>query len=109
MTADELETERTALLAALYAGEPMTPDLTERIAAVGAADLAQPRTPFEEALAEVLAETVALSDRTLPPGLDVRIVGEVLEVLSRGEVIATVSRAGLAERADQIAAEHRQH
>ena len=105
MTAEEVEQERAALLAELDADRPLTADRKGRIAEVMAADLARPRSPFDQALAEVLGETVALADRTFPPGLNVRITGEVIEVLSAGEVIATVSRRALAERADQIEAE----
>jgi hypothetical protein len=104
MTADELEQERADLLAAIDAGEPLTAEIRDRIAAVAEADLATPPSPFEEALAEVLAETVALSDRTLPPGLAIRSDGGTIEVLSRGDVVATVSGSALAERAAQIAA-----
>jgi hypothetical protein len=105
MTPEEIEQERAALLAELEADGPLTEDQKRRIAAVAAADAAQPRTPFEEALAEFLGETVALSDRTLPPDLDTRVVGETVEVLSRGAVIGTVNRQALADREAEIAAE----
>lgn len=103
MTPDELEQERAELLAIL-ATEAMTDDLRRRIAAVAAADAAQPRTAFEQAMFEVLQETVALLDRTLPPGLDVRRNGEMIEVVSGGQVVGTVNRSALLEREAQIAA-----
>ena len=102
MTPDELETERAALIAKIEAREPLSDDDRKRMAAVVAQDLARPRAPIEEAFAEVLAESVALSDRGYEPGLDWRVVGPNVEILSRGEVVATVSRAGLLERADEI-------
>ena len=79
----------------------MTPDEIEQ----ERADRAEPWTPFEQALAEVLQETVALSDRTLPPGLDMRLAGETVEILSRGAVVGTVNRRALADREAQIVAE----
>jgi len=105
MTPDELEQERADLLAEIESGRPLTDELKRRIAAVAEVDGAQPRTPFEQALAEVLQETVALSDRTLPPGLDTRVVGETVEILSRGAVVATVNRRALADREAEIVAE----
>jgi hypothetical protein len=101
---DELEQERADLLAAIDSGQPITQELADRIGAVAAADAARPRPPIIQALAEILDETVSLADGTLPPGLDIVVVGETIQVLSRGRGIATVSRQALAERADQIAA-----
>jgi hypothetical protein len=75
MTADELEQERADLLDAIEAGEPLTPEMRDRIAAVAEADSAHPPSPFEEAMHEILAEIAVLSDRTLPPGLAIRSDG----------------------------------
>jgi predicted transcriptional regulator len=108
MTPEELEQERAELLAALDSPEPLTDDLKRRIAALAAADAARPRTALEEALAEFLGETVALTDRgTLPPGLNTRVAGETVEILSRGDVIATVGRQALADRAAEIEIDRR--
>jgi hypothetical protein len=63
-----------------------------------------PGWAINEALFEVLSEMVALADRTLPPGLNIRFDGDWIEVLSRGEVIGKVSHSGLLERAADIAA-----
>ena len=81
----------------------MTPNEIE----IERADRAEPWTPFEQALAEVLQETVALSDRALPPGLDMRLAGETVEILSRGAVVGTVNRQALADRAAQIEIDRR--
>jgi len=105
MTPDELEQERADLLAEIEADRPLTEEQKRRMAAVAEVDRAQPRTPFEQALAEVLQETVALSDRALPPGLDMRLAGETAEILSRGAVVGTVNRRALADREAQIVAE----
>ncbi len=99
MTEDELDKD---LSAAIDSDQPLTEEQKQRIAAWAAAAAAQPRTPLEQALAEVLAETVALADRTFPPGLNIRVAGETIEVLSRGELIATVSRSDLLARAAEI-------
>jgi hypothetical protein len=107
MTPDEREEERAALLAELDTPGPLTEDQKRRIADLAAADAAEPLTPFEEALHEVLQETVALSDRTLAPGLNFRLVGEVIEVLSHGEVVGTVNRQAVADREAQIVAGRR--
>lgn len=80
MTIDERERERDALLAEVRSGRPVSAEVKRRIAALAAADLAQPLDPLGEAFVEVLAETVALSDRTLPPGLDVRVTGDIVEI-----------------------------
>jgi hypothetical protein len=106
MTDDELETERAALEAELNKHEPLSDEVKRRIADLAAEMATRPRTPYDEALYEALQEMVALSDRDLPPGLDVRLAGDDgLEVLSRGEVIGTLSRSALAEREAQIAAD----
>ena len=108
MTPDELEQERADLLAEIESGRPLTDELKRRIAALAAADAARPRTALEEALAEFLGETVALSDRgTLPPGLDSRVVGETVEITTRGAVVGTVNRQALADRAAQIEIDRR--
>jgi hypothetical protein len=108
MTPDEIEQERADLLAEIEADGPLTEDQKRRIAAVAAADAAQPWTALEEALAEFLGETVALSDRgTLPPGLDSRVVGETVEITTRGAVVGTVNRQALADRAAQIEIDRR--
>jgi len=80
-----------------------------RLAAYAAAVAAQPKEPIEQALQEILVETIANLDRTLPPGLNIRWRGDAIDVLSRGEVVATVSHTGLLERAAQIAAERRRN
>jgi hypothetical protein len=55
------------------------------------------------ALSEFLAD--AAEGQKLPPGLNIRVVGDFIEVLSRGRVIATIDRAALLERAGLIAGE----
>jgi hypothetical protein len=107
MTPDELEIERTAILAELDRPGPITDELRARIDAVAAADraAAEPIPPIVAAVYEVMAEAVALTDRTLPPGLDVRWNEDVLEILSRGEIISTAPGPGLRSRAAEIAAE----
>lgn len=112
MTLEELEQERAALFAELDTLDPDVPlaeEYKRRIADLAkheiAAGIRPPLTPFELAMAEYLQELVALSDRDLPPGLETRLAGEQIEVLSRGEVIGSVSRQALALRAAQIAAE----
>jgi len=109
MTPDELEIERTAILAELDRPGPITDELRARIDAVTAADLAaaaaEPVPPLVAAVYEVIGEAVALIDRTLPPGLNVRWNEDVLEVLSRGEIVATAPGPGLRERAAEIAAQ----
>lgn len=108
MTPEEIEQERAALLAELETPGPLTEDQKRRMAAVMAADMAQPLTALDEALAEFMAETVALTDRgTLPPGLNVRAAGEAIEVLSRGDVLATVGRQALLDRAAEIEIDRR--
>lgn len=105
MTAEELEQERADVLAAidrLPPGEPIPDDLQSRIVAVARADLARPRTAFDEAFAEIVAEAVALSDEPLPPGLNYRVRGEIIEILSRGRVITTFARRSLLEREAEI-------
>ena len=55
-----------------------------------------------QALAEFLE--LAAEGQNLPPGLNVRAEGNIVEILSRGEVIAVLSHAELMERAGIIAA-----
>lgn len=103
MTEDELEDERVALIEAVNRG-PITDDLRERIAHLAEAQSDDILDPVDEALREVIAEAVALTDRTLPVGLDTRVVGDLIHVFSRGVLLTSVSRSGLIERARQIEA-----
>lgn len=113
MTPEELEAERDALTAeiaaAIAAGVPLTVDQKRRITDVAMADLAaaaaEPVPPIMAAVYEIIGEAVALTDRTLPPGLNIRWNEDVLEILSRGEIIATAPGPGLRDRAAEIAAE----
>jgi hypothetical protein len=65
--------------------------------------MTDPATPLELALFEFLAVAVE-GQGNLPPGLNVRVLyaEDLIEVLSRGRVIATIARSALLERADTI-------
>jgi hypothetical protein len=54
------------------------------------------------AMGEFLAD--AAEGQQLPPGLDLRVTGNIIEVLSRGRVIAQIDRSALIERAAEIGA-----
>jgi hypothetical protein len=116
MTDDELEQERAELLAAIESGEPLTEDQKRRIDAVTAADLARPKTPFEQAFAETLAIVFDLSQVEFEPGkvaTNVRIIDDewreaYLVDLVTGEEVAIVGRFrldSLLDREAEIAAE----
>jgi hypothetical protein len=47
---------------------------------------------------------LATEGQQLPPGLDVRPRGRILEIVSDGKVVAQINRAALLERAAEISA-----
>jgi len=112
---DDIEGARRDVLAELDElpdGAALTADQAERIATVLLADLGRPRTPFEQALAEALRRVVDLRGEALPPGLDWcprDDASDLLDILSRGRVIGSVSRTAVLARARALDAARRPH
>lgn len=101
MTPDELETERTALVAeidaATAAGRALSPDVQTRIAAVAAADAVRAKSPLEQAVRVFLDEASALTDQDPPPGLSIRdLAADPLEIVTAtGELYTRIPKASL--------------
>lgn len=106
MTPDELEVERTALLAAIDAGEPLTAALRDRIVALAAADAARPPDPVGLALRILLDEAAAQTDRDPRPGLRVSSLSAdpIVVLTADGAVYTTVPRETLLDLAERIRA-----
>ena len=98
--------ERAQLIAKIDRGEPLTPADYERVATIGAADLARPRTPLGQAVFEVLQEAHALQEGDMAPGLSTHLDGATVTVQDGDmRLVTTVNAAGLLGRADEIAHE----